>query len=78
MCDAVARKVFSEGIPDMMHGRDDAVRPFGDCRLVAVRIRNARFVALDGRTRLIGEHDPGWPRFQEGMQAFLASYRNWI
>jgi pimeloyl-ACP methyl ester carboxylesterase/DNA-binding winged helix-turn-helix (wHTH) protein len=57
----------------VMHCRDDAVQPFDEGRRIAAGIPNARFVALDGRNHLILEHDPGWPRFQAEMQAFLAN-----
>ena len=56
----------------VMHCRDDAVQPFGEGRRLAAGIPGARFVALEGRNHLILEHDPGWPRLQEEMTAFLA------
>ncbi len=56
----------------VMHCRDDAVQPFEEGRRLAAGIPGARFVALEGRNHLILEHDPGWPRLQEEMSAFLA------
>ncbi len=56
----------------VMHCRDDAVQPFGEGRRIAAGISGARFVALDGRNHLILESDPGWPRFQQEVSAFLA------
>ena len=34
-------------------------------------IPGARFIALEGRTHLILEDEPAWPRFIEEVNAFL-------
>ncbi|MFQ8433935.1 alpha/beta fold hydrolase [Amaricoccus sp. W119] len=56
----------------ILHCRDDAVQPFAEGRFLATHISAARFVGLDGRNHLILEDDPGWPRFQREVGAFLA------
>ncbi len=56
----------------VLHCRGDAVQPFEEGRRIAAGIPGARFVALDGNNHLILEQDPGWPRFQQEMAAFLA------
>lgn len=56
----------------ILHCRDDAVQPFAEGRFLATHIPAARFVGLDGRNHLILEDDPGWPRFQREVGAFLA------
>ena len=56
----------------MLHCRDDAVQPFEEGRFLAASIPGARFVGLDGRNHLILEGDPGWPRFQQEIDDFLA------
>lgn len=56
----------------VLHCRDDAIQPFDEGRFLAAGIPGARFVGLDGRNHLILEDDPGWPRFQEEVEGFLA------
>lgn len=56
----------------ILHCREDAVQPFAEGRFLATHIPAARFVGLDGRNHLILEDDPGWPRFQREVGAFLA------
>jgi pimeloyl-ACP methyl ester carboxylesterase/DNA-binding winged helix-turn-helix (wHTH) protein len=57
----------------VLHCRDDAVQPFEEGRYIGSSIAGAQFVGLEGRNHLILESDPGWPRFQEEVAAFLAS-----
>jgi pimeloyl-ACP methyl ester carboxylesterase/DNA-binding winged helix-turn-helix (wHTH) protein len=57
----------------VLHCRDDAVQPFEEGRYIASSIAGAQFVGLEGRNHLILENDPGWPRFQEEVAAFLAN-----
>jgi pimeloyl-ACP methyl ester carboxylesterase len=56
----------------VLHCKDDAVQPFAEGRRIAAGIPGARFVLLEGRNHLILENDPGWPRFQQEVEAFLA------
>jgi len=57
----------------VLHCRDDAVQPFEEGLFIAANIPGARFVGLEGRNHLILESDPGWPKFQQEVAAFLAS-----
>ena len=57
----------------MLHCHDDAVQPFEEGRFLAANIPGARLVGLEGRNHLILATDPGWPKFQEEIGAFLAS-----
>jgi pimeloyl-ACP methyl ester carboxylesterase/DNA-binding winged helix-turn-helix (wHTH) protein len=56
----------------VLHCRDDAVQPFEEGRFLAASIPGARFVGLEGRNHLILEGDPGWARFQQEIEGFLA------
>ena len=56
----------------VLHCRDDAVQPFEEGRFLAASIPGARFVGLEGRNHLILEGDPGWAKFQQEVEAFLA------
>jgi DNA-binding winged helix-turn-helix (wHTH) protein/pimeloyl-ACP methyl ester carboxylesterase len=56
----------------VLHCKDDAAVPFNVGRELAAGIPNARLVALEGANHVILETDPGWPRFQEEVAAFLA------
>jgi DNA-binding winged helix-turn-helix (wHTH) protein/pimeloyl-ACP methyl ester carboxylesterase len=57
----------------VLHCHDDAVQPFEEGRFLAANIPGARLVGLEGRNHLILATDPGWPKFQEEIGAFLAS-----
>jgi DNA-binding winged helix-turn-helix (wHTH) protein/pimeloyl-ACP methyl ester carboxylesterase len=57
----------------VLHCHDDAVQPFEEGRFLAANIPGARLVGLEGKNHLILETDPGWPKFQEEIGAFLAS-----
>ena len=56
----------------VLHCRDDAIQPFREGRFLAANIPRARFVGLEGRNHLILEGDPGWPKFQQEVDGFLA------
>lgn len=56
----------------VLHCRDDAMQPFEQGRQLAAGIKGARFVALEGRNHVILEGDPGWGRFHEEINEFLA------
>jgi pimeloyl-ACP methyl ester carboxylesterase/DNA-binding winged helix-turn-helix (wHTH) protein len=57
----------------VLHARDDVVQPFEEGRYIASSIEGAQFVGLEGRNHLILESDPGWPKFQSEVAAFLAA-----
>ena len=57
----------------VLHCHDDAVQPFEEGRFIAANIPGARLVGLEGKNHLILATDPGWPKFQEEIGAFLAS-----
>jgi pimeloyl-ACP methyl ester carboxylesterase/DNA-binding CsgD family transcriptional regulator len=55
----------------VLHGRDDAVVPVAEGRLLASGIPGAEFVELDSRNHVLLEHEPAWQRFREAVLAFL-------
>ncbi|HVP54985.1 MAG TPA: alpha/beta fold hydrolase [Candidatus Eisenbacteria bacterium] len=55
----------------VIHSRDDAAVPVQEGRLVAARVRGARFVELLSRSHLVGPGDPAWDVFVEEFSAFL-------
>jgi pimeloyl-ACP methyl ester carboxylesterase/DNA-binding winged helix-turn-helix (wHTH) protein len=56
----------------VLHCRDDQIQSFEQGRLIAASVPGARFVGLDGENHLILETDPGWKRFREEIEDFLA------
>ena len=54
----------------VLHGREDAVVPLAEGRLLAAEIRGAQFVELDSRNHVLLEHEPAWGRFQEAVLEF--------
>ena len=57
----------------VLHGRDDAVVPVAEGRLLASGIPGAEFVELDSRNHVLLDHEPAWQRFREAVLAFLGS-----
>jgi pimeloyl-ACP methyl ester carboxylesterase/DNA-binding winged helix-turn-helix (wHTH) protein len=55
----------------VLHGRNDAVIPFEEGRILASGIPNARFVSLDSANHILLEAEPAWPRFLAEVRAFL-------
>ncbi len=55
------------------HVRGDAVIPFSEGRLLATRIRGARFLPLEGRNHILLEHDPAWPVFLAELREFIGT-----
>lgn len=53
------------------HARGDAVVPFSEGRLLAKRIRGARFLPLEGRNHILLEHEPAWPAFLAELREFI-------
>ena len=56
----------------VLHSRDDATVPVQEGRLIAARIRNARFVELPSRSHLIRPGDSAWDLFVEEFSAFMS------
>ena len=54
----------------VLHGREDAVVPLAEGRLLATEIHGAQFVELDSRNHVLLEHEPAWGRFQEAVLEF--------
>jgi pimeloyl-ACP methyl ester carboxylesterase len=57
----------------VLHCRDDQLVPFEAGRLMASRIPNAEFVALESRNHLVLESEPAWAKISEEMRTFLDS-----
>ena len=57
----------------VLHGRNDAVSPISEGRLLATEIRGAQFIELDSRNHVLLENEPAWQRFQEAVLAFTGS-----
>lgn len=55
----------------VMHCRDDHLIPFEEGRIMASRIPNAEFVALDSRNHLPLPDEPAWARLQRELARFL-------
>jgi pimeloyl-ACP methyl ester carboxylesterase/DNA-binding CsgD family transcriptional regulator len=55
------------------HVRGDAVIPFSEGRLLATRIRGARFLPLEGQNHILLEHDPAWPVFLAELREFIGT-----
>lgn len=56
----------------VLHSRDDASVPVQEGRLIATRIRNARFVELPSRSHLIAPGDAAWDLFVEEFSTFMS------
>jgi len=56
----------------VMHSRDDATVPVQEGRLIAARIRDARFVELPTRSHLVAPGDPAWELFVEEFSNFMS------
>jgi pimeloyl-ACP methyl ester carboxylesterase/DNA-binding CsgD family transcriptional regulator len=54
----------------VLHGREDAVVPLAEGRLLATEIPGAQFVELESRNHVLLEHEPAWVKFQEAVLAF--------
>jgi class 3 adenylate cyclase/pimeloyl-ACP methyl ester carboxylesterase len=57
----------------VLHSRNDAAVPLQESRILASRIRGARFVALESNNHFLLETEPAWPAFTSEIKAFLAS-----
>ncbi len=55
----------------VIHSRDDAVVPAQEGRLIASRIRGARFVEVPSRSHEVVPGDPAWQAFFDEISRFL-------
>jgi pimeloyl-ACP methyl ester carboxylesterase len=55
----------------VIHSRDEAVVPAQEGRLIASRIRGARFVELPSRNHEVVPGEPAWQQFVEEISRFL-------
>jgi pimeloyl-ACP methyl ester carboxylesterase/DNA-binding CsgD family transcriptional regulator len=55
------------------HGRDDAMIPFAEGRLLATSIPGARFLPLESKNHVLLADEPAWPVFLAGVREFLGS-----
>lgn len=54
----------------VLHGREDAVVPLSEGRLLATEIPGAQFVELESKNHVLLEHEPAWARFKEAVLEF--------
>jgi pimeloyl-ACP methyl ester carboxylesterase/DNA-binding winged helix-turn-helix (wHTH) protein len=55
----------------VLHSRGDATVPVQEGRLIASRVRGARFVELPSRCHIVGPGDPAWDVFVDEFSSFL-------
>ena len=55
----------------VLHSRDDATVPVQEGKLIAARIRGARFVEVPSRSHMVAPGDHGWELFVQEFSAFL-------
>jgi len=55
----------------VLHSRDDGAVPVQEGKLIAARIRGARFVELLSRSHMVGPGDAGWKQLVEEVSAFM-------
>jgi pimeloyl-ACP methyl ester carboxylesterase/DNA-binding winged helix-turn-helix (wHTH) protein len=55
----------------VLHSRDDGAVPVHEGKLIAARIRGARFVELPSRSHMIAPGDTAWEQFVNEFSAFL-------
>jgi pimeloyl-ACP methyl ester carboxylesterase len=55
----------------VLHSRDDGAVPVQEGRLIAARIRGARFVELPSRSHMVAPGDAGWDQLVEELSAFM-------
>jgi pimeloyl-ACP methyl ester carboxylesterase/DNA-binding CsgD family transcriptional regulator len=54
----------------VLHAVNDGVVPLAEGQLIASRIPNAQFVALDSRNHILLEHERAWERFCASVEEF--------
>lgn len=55
----------------VLHSRDDGAVPVQEGRLIAARIRGARFIELPSRSHMVAPGDTAWELFVQELSAFL-------
>jgi len=55
----------------VLHSRDDGAVPVQEGKLIAARVRGARFVELPSRTHMVAPGDAGWEQLVEAFSAFM-------
>jgi DNA-binding winged helix-turn-helix (wHTH) protein len=55
----------------VLHSRDEAAVPVQEGKLIAARIRGARFVELPSRSHMVGPGDPAWEVYVDEFSRFL-------
>lgn len=55
----------------VLHSRDDGAVPVQEGKLIAARIRGARFVELPSRNHMVSPGDPSWKQFVEELSEFM-------
>jgi pimeloyl-ACP methyl ester carboxylesterase/DNA-binding winged helix-turn-helix (wHTH) protein len=55
----------------VLHSRDDGAVPVQEGKLIAARIRGARFVELPSRSHMVGPGDAGWEQLVHELSAFM-------
>ena len=55
----------------MLHSREDGAVPVQEGKLIAARIRGARFVELPSRSHMVGPGDAAWEQLVEEVSAFM-------
>jgi pimeloyl-ACP methyl ester carboxylesterase/DNA-binding CsgD family transcriptional regulator len=74
--DDVTREAAEITAPTLvMHGRDDALVPFAEGRLVATLIPDARLVPLESRNHILLADEPAWDQFRAELDGFLGPAR---
>jgi len=55
----------------VLHSRDDGAVPVQEGKLIAARIRGARFVELPSRSHMVAPGDAGWEQLVQEFSAFM-------
>ena len=55
----------------VLHSRDDGAVPVQEGKLIAARIRGARFVELPGRSHMVGPGEAAWEQFVQEVSGFM-------
>jgi pimeloyl-ACP methyl ester carboxylesterase len=55
----------------VLHARDENEIPLAQSKLMASRIPDATFVALDSRNHILGASEPAWQEFLHEIEAFI-------
>jgi DNA-binding CsgD family transcriptional regulator len=72
--DEVTREATQVTSPTLvLHGRDDALAPFAEGRMLATLIPGARFVPLDSPNHILLADEPAWEHFRAELHAFLGA-----